>query len=134
MFRVTQEIEFCYGHRLLNYGGKCRYLHGHNGRALIVMEGPELNELGMLVDFVEIKQSLRNWISDQIDHRMILCAEDPALPLLRELDEPVLVIPDNPTAENIAKLIHDFAADQGFPVVEVSLWETPKSFATYRTD
>ena len=35
MFRVTQEIDFCYGHRLLNYGGKCRYLHGHNGRALL---------------------------------------------------------------------------------------------------
>ena len=38
MFRVSQNIEFCYGHRLLNYSGKCRHLHGHNGRAVIVLE------------------------------------------------------------------------------------------------
>ncbi len=37
MFRLTQEIDFCYGHRLLNYSGKCRHLHGHNGRAVIVL-------------------------------------------------------------------------------------------------
>ena len=38
MFRVTREIDFCYGHRLLNYDGKCSYLHGHNGRAIITIE------------------------------------------------------------------------------------------------
>jgi 6-pyruvoyltetrahydropterin/6-carboxytetrahydropterin synthase len=37
----------------------------------------------------------------------------------------------NPTAENIARLIYDFAADQGFPVVEVQLWETNSCYATY---
>ena len=44
------------------------------------------------------------------------------------------MIPVNPTAENIAKLIYDFARSRGFPIMEVSLWETPKSFATYRAD
>ena len=38
MFRITKHIEFCYGHRLLNYAGKCRYLHGHNGKAVITIE------------------------------------------------------------------------------------------------
>ncbi len=51
MFRVTREIAFCYGHRLLNYDGKCRHLHGHNGRAVITLEGPDLDPRGMLVDF-----------------------------------------------------------------------------------
>jgi 6-pyruvoyltetrahydropterin/6-carboxytetrahydropterin synthase len=37
----------------------------------------------------------------------------------------------NPTAENIAKLIFDFTAEQGFPIVECRLWETPRCFATY---
>ena len=37
----------------------------------------------------------------------------------------------NPTAENIAKLIYDYAAAQGFPVVEVRLWETESCYATY---
>jgi len=132
VFRVTQEIEFCYGHRLLNYDGKCRYLHGHNGRAVIVLEGTELDSRGMLVDFSEIKCSLRSWIDEKLDHRMILCESDPAVPLLRELNEPTFVIPHNPTAENIAKLIYDYARLREFPVVEVSLWESSKSFATYR--
>ena len=48
MFRLTQEIEFCYGHRLLNYAGKCRHLHGHNARAIIVLEGEELDRRGQL--------------------------------------------------------------------------------------
>lgn len=132
IFRVSQEIEFCYGHRLLNYSGKCRHLHGHNGRAVIVLEGEELDERGMLVDFSEIKDSLRTWIDETLDHRMILCDRDPALPFLRELGEPVQVLPDNPTAEIIARLIYAQAHDCGFPVVEVSLWETPRSFATCR--
>jgi 6-pyruvoyltetrahydropterin/6-carboxytetrahydropterin synthase len=132
MFRVTQEIDFCYGHRLLDYGGKCRHLHGHNGRAVIVLEGEQLDACGMLVDFSEIKRSLRTWIEEQLDHRMILNDRDPVLPRLRELNEPVYVIRENPTAENIAKLIYERARDAGFPVVEVSLWETPRAFATYR--
>ncbi len=132
MFRVTQRIDFCYGHRLLNYGGKCRHLHGHNGRAEIVLEGPELDACGMLVDFARIKGELRAWIDNELDHRMVLCERDPALSMLRELNEPLYVMPENPTAENIARLIFDHAQRQGFPVVEVSLWETPNSFATYR--
>jgi 6-pyruvoyltetrahydropterin/6-carboxytetrahydropterin synthase len=132
MFQVTQEIDFCYGHRLLNYAGKCRHLHGHNARAIIVLEGERLDERGMLVDFSDIKATLRTWIDDTLDHRMILCRNDPVLPSLRELGEPVHVIDCNPTAENIARLIFEQARSHGFPVVEVRLWETPRSCATYR--
>ena len=56
MFRVTREIDFCYGHRLLNYEGKCRYLHGHNGRAVISIEGEKLDHRGMVLDFSDIRQ------------------------------------------------------------------------------
>lgn len=132
MFRVSQEIEFCYGHRLLNYSGKCRHLHGHNGTAVIVLEGEQLDDRGMLVDFTDIKAQLRTWIDDHLDHRMILCDADPALPHLQELGEPLHIIDCNPTAENIARLIYEQAQVFGFPVVEVSLWESKRSFATYR--
>lgn len=132
MFRVTQQIDFCYGHRLLNYEGKCKHLHGHNGRAVISLEGECLDDRGMVVDFTDIKKSLRTWIDNELDHRMILHADDPLLPLLQQTREPVYVIPVNPTAENIAKLIFDYAKLQGFPVVEVVLWETLNSCATYR--
>ena len=132
MHRVTREIHFCYGHRLLNYDGKCRYLHGHNGRALITMERDGLDERGMVIDFSDIKRVMQVWIDEQLDHKMILHRDDPILPALRERNEPVYLLDVNPTAENIAKLIYDQARRQGFPVVEVSLWETENSYATYR--
>jgi 6-pyruvoyltetrahydropterin/6-carboxytetrahydropterin synthase len=132
MYRISQEIDFCYGHRLLNYAGKCRHLHGHNGRAVVVLESDRLDERGMVVDFSDVKRTLGAWIHEHLDHRMLLRGDDPALAQLRALGEPVFVMDENPTAENIAKLLYDQAAQSGFPVVEVSLWETRRSCATYR--
>ena len=132
MYRVTREINFCYGHRLLNYDGKCKYLHGHNGRAVITIEAPELDQRGMVLDFTDIKRVVSHWIDENLDHRMILHREDPARRALEELGEPMYLIDANPTAENIARLIFDFARGQGFPVVETLLWETPHCVATYR--
>ena len=134
MFRVSQEIEFCYGHRLLNYDGKCKHLHGHNGRLVIVLEAPELDDRGMLVDFGDIKRSVRTWVDNELDHRMILHRDDPVIPYLRSINEPMFLIDRNPTAENIARLVFEYAAAQGLPVKEVLLWETPKSYATYSQD
>lgn len=131
MYRVTREIHFCYGHRLLDYGGKCRHLHGHNGRVLIVLEGESLDGRGMLVDFTEIKRRVQTWIDENLDHNMILCRDDPILPLLRERGERVFVMDENPTAENLARLIHAHAVGSGLPVVEVTLWETERCYATY---
>jgi 6-pyruvoyltetrahydropterin/6-carboxytetrahydropterin synthase len=134
MFRVTRQIDFCYGHRLLNYAGKCRHLHGHNGRAVIAIESSQLDERGMVMDFSEIKNVVSRWIDEQLDHRMILHRDDPAVDILRKMGEPLYLLDANPTAENIAKLIYDFTAGQGFPIVEVHLWETPNCFATYRPE
>jgi 6-pyruvoyltetrahydropterin/6-carboxytetrahydropterin synthase len=131
MYRVTREIRFCYGHRLLNYDGKCKHLHGHNGRAVITIEAGRLDERGMVMDFSRIKTVINQWIDQTLDHRMVLHRDDPVLPLLRQQGEPVCVLDVNPTAENIARLIFDFAVSQGFPVTEVRLWETDHAYATY---
>lgn len=131
MFRVTREIDFCYGHRLLNYDGKCKYLHGHNGRAVIAIEAAELDRRGMVLDFSDIKRVVSQWIDENLDHRMLLQRSDPAVAPLSALGEPMFLMDANPTAENIAKLIFDFTAEQGFPIVECRLWETPRCFATY---
>src|SRR5438067_2031165 len=56
MHEVTKEIRFCYGHRLLRYEGKCRHLHGHNGRAVITLAAAKLDSLGMVLDFSQIKK------------------------------------------------------------------------------
>jgi 6-pyruvoyltetrahydropterin/6-carboxytetrahydropterin synthase len=132
MFQVTREIRFCYGHRLLKYEGKCRHLHGHNGRAVVTLQAERLDDLGMVVDFSTLKRVVGHWIDANLDHRMILHKDDPILPHLKKEGEPVFLLDVNPTAENIAKLIYDFVAAQGFPVVEVKLWETDDSFAVYR--
>ena len=131
MFRVTREFHFCYGHRLLNYDGKCRNLHGHNGKAIITLEGDRLDALGMVMDFSQMKRVLQKWIDDTIDHKMLLHRDDPVLGYLRDKGEPVVVLDVNPTAENIAKLIYDYTKAQGFPITEVVLWETESCCATY---
>jgi len=133
MFRVSREIDFCYGHRLLNYDGKCKHLHGHNGRVIITLESPTLDNRGMVLDFSDLKRVVAGWIDENLDHRMLLCKRDPMVEVLQGLGEPLFLMEDNPTAENIAKLIHEFTMTRGFPVVETRLWETPHCYATYRT-
>ncbi|HBH96443.1 MAG TPA: 6-carboxytetrahydropterin synthase QueD [Candidatus Omnitrophica bacterium] len=133
MYYVTKIIHFCYGHRLLNYQGKCRDLHGHNGKVEVELEARQLDRRGMVRDFTEIKARLQQWIDTHLDHKMILRRDDPALAALRKLKEPLYVMEANPTAENLAKLIFDQTKRLGFPVRSVSLWETPSSFAAYHT-
>jgi 6-pyruvoyltetrahydropterin/6-carboxytetrahydropterin synthase len=132
MFLVTREIEFCYGHRLLNYEGKCRYLHGHNGKAVLTFQSETLDERGMVLDFGDIKRAVSTWIDDNLDHRMILNRADSVVQLLEEMGEPLYLLDANPTAENIAREIFLVTQDLGYPIVEARLWETPKCFATYR--
>lgn len=132
MYSVTKILTFCYGHRLLNYDGKCKYLHGHNGRAEILLEREQLDPRGMVIDFSDIKGVVGEFIDKELDHRMILCKKDPMIEKLKETKEPLFIIEENPTAENIAKIIYDFSKKKGFPVVQVKLWETDTSFAIYR--
>ena len=134
MYSVTKEIHFCYGHRLLGHAGKCRHLHGHNARAIIRLESAELDPLGLVVDFKDIGDYVKSWLDAEIDHNMLLCRDDPVLPLLREAGERVYVMDVNPSAENIARLIFEHVERGGFPVVEVAVFETASAFASYRRD
>lgn len=131
-YRVTKTIDFCYGHRLIDHKGKCRYLHGHNGLVEIDVETNDLDEMGMVVDFSDIREVVKGWIDANLDHRMILNREDIVVPILLDLGEPTYLLDNNPTAENIAKLVYKQAQSHGIKVKEVRLWETPSSYATYR--
>lgn len=130
--RVTKLIDFCYGHRLLHYAGKCRHLHGHNGRLEVDLESPTLDPLGMVVDFGIVRDVIRAWIDDTLDHRMLLCRADPIVALLEAQGEPLFLMDENPTAENIAKLVYRHGVAAGLPIVEIRLWESPSSYASYR--
>lgn len=131
MYTITKTIQFCYGHRLLDYEGPCRNLHGHNGKVEIEFQTAELDSKGMVFDFREIKRVIKEWIDNHLDHVMILRKDDPMAPVLKSHAERFLTLESNPTAESIAKLIYDFAASKDYPVSRVTLWETDSSSATY---
>lgn len=132
MYTVTKEIYFCYGHRLMNYQGPCRHLHGHNGKIQVELEREVLDERGMVVDFSEIRTLIKDWIDQTLDHTMLLHQNDPLIPVLKEKNERFYIMNENPTAESIAKLIYDYARSKKLPVSRVTLWETESSFATYQ--
>ena len=56
MFQVSVEETFSAGHALRGYKGKCENPHGHNYRVRVTVEGPQLDAIGLLVDFVHVKQ------------------------------------------------------------------------------
>ncbi|HWW85181.1 MAG TPA: 6-carboxytetrahydropterin synthase [Vicinamibacterales bacterium] len=132
MYSVTKRIDFCYGHRLLDYDGVCKHPHGHNAVAEIEICTGTLDKRNMVCDFSDIKRVVKGWIDRELDHKMLLREDDPLVKSLRDLGEPVFVLESNPTVERIARLLFDYATDQGFAVVRVTVWETPTSFAEYR--
>ena len=122
MFEVTIEETFAAGHALRNYHGKCENVHGHNYRCQVTMEGSDVDENGLLVDFVELKKVVHS-VLDRLDHQW-----------LNDFP-PFNVI--NPSAENIAKYIFDevnsgLGTRPNSRLGQVRLWETDTAFAVYR--
>jgi 6-pyruvoyltetrahydropterin/6-carboxytetrahydropterin synthase len=119
MFEICVEHTFAAGHALRNYHGKCENVHGHNYRVQVGIEGPSLDENGLLHDFADLKKRLRK-TSEYLDHQFI---ND-----LKPFDE------INPSAENIAKFICDEIQKEmtAASLSYVKVWETDTSFAVYR--
>jgi 6-pyruvoyltetrahydropterin/6-carboxytetrahydropterin synthase len=134
MFSVTKRIEFCYGHRLLDYDGICKHPHGHNAVVEIEVRTGQLDNRNMVCDFSDIKRIVKGWIDRELDHKMVLRHDDPLVAPLQALGEPIYLLDSNPTVERIAQLIFDQACEAGLPVVCVRVWETATSFAEYRQD
>lgn len=132
MYKVLKEINFCYGHRLLNYEGPCKHPHGHNSRVEIHLQGMELDRRHILYEFGDLKEIVKTWIDEKFDHKMLLRKDDPLVKPLMDLGEPVTLFDTNPTAEAIAKLIFDYCESKKLPIDEVRVWETDSSYAAYR--
>ena len=121
MFEVSVEETFAAGHSLRNYKGKCENVHGHNYKVQVTIQGPQLDSIGLLVDFVEVKRLIHS-VVDRLDHQFI---ND--LPPFDAL---------NPSAENLAKYFYDEISrgmNAGGPrLAQVKIWETDITNATYR--
>jgi len=128
MYLVTKRIDFCYGHRLLDYDGVCKHPHGHNA---VVEVDVRTDKRNMVADFSDIKRVVKGWIDRELDHKMILRHDDPLVAPLEKLGEPIYKLESNPTVERIAKLIFDQSREQGIDVIAVRVWETPTSYASY---
>ena len=132
MYLVTKRIDFCYGHRLLDYDGICKHPHGHNAVVEVDVRTDRLDSRNMVADFADIKRVVKGWIDRELDHKMILRHDDPLVAPLEALKEPIYKLDSNPTVERIAKLIYENSRAAGLDVVAVRVWETPTSFAEYR--
>ena len=134
LHKVVKTIDFCYGHRLLDYEGKCRHLHGHNGLLEVAIESDSLDHRGMVMDFNDLRGVVKDWVDRNLDHKMLLHKDDPVADLLSEMGEPFYPMDDNPTAENILKHIYRQIRKEGLMVSEMRLWETPSSYTSYREE
>ena len=120
MFEISIGARFSAAHRLREYQGDCEKLHGHNWRVRLTVRAGRLNDLGMVMDFRDLKTALGR-ILDEFDHVY-----------LNELER---FAESNPTTENIARAICEDIIPQlpeGVRVKRVTCWETPGCSATYR--
>ena len=88
----------------------------------------------MVVDFGDVDEALADFIVNELDHRMLLRGDDPLVDALNSVGETAFLMQENPTAENISKLIFERALSLGLPVVSVRLWETPEAYAEFRSE
>lgn len=101
---ICVKKHFDAGHRLMDYQGKCSNLHGHRWYVEAGVEVDELDELGMGIDFTDLKSGLKD-ILDEFDHACILAKGDGLLEKLQGMR--VVVLSLNPTAEVLAKEIYE---------------------------
>lgn len=131
-YRVKKTFHLAYGHRLLNYRGKCENLHGHNGLVEVTLKAEKLDGDSMVMDFTELGGKVKAWLDENLDHKVILAKADPLAAVLAEQGQTCFLTSENPTAEVLAKLVYDEAAKMGLPAEEAAFWETPTSMAAYR--
>jgi 6-pyruvoyltetrahydropterin/6-carboxytetrahydropterin synthase len=134
-YRDRIEVVFDAGHRLLDYEGKCASPHGHTFRAEVVVEGPEIDALGLLVDFGEVKSIVKDWINAQWDHGFLLNGDDEVLiAALNQVPEAKTYVfhGRNPSAETMARELH-CVVNAALPRFQttVRIWESSAQYAEY---
>ena len=131
-----RRFTFCAGHRLVGHEGKCRNLHGHNYSLEIYVTGQEQDEIGRILDFKKLKQSVNGWIDENWDHTFILWEKDDNGISAIKSSEPhrLYELDSNPTAENMAiHFLHEVCPKilegSGAKAYKVRLWESEETCA-----
>ncbi len=127
--KLKCEFSFDAAHRLVGYEGQCSNLHGHIWRVVIEVEGNNLNDIGILWDFTNVKK-----IKNQFDHKTILknCVENhPLIFCLYETcnKDSVYKMKNNPTAENLAyEILYLCLTENPNLKYIIKVYESPKSY------
>jgi len=134
--RCIRRVQFCAGHRVWKHESKCAHLHGHNYVVLFHARAAELDNLGRVIDFSELKNRLGGWIDMHWDHGFILNRlDEEAIRAVGSIPRQKLyLIEGNPTAENLALYLLTCVApgqmvETGVTVERIILWETENSCA-----
>lgn len=120
VFEVYVKTHFSAAHKLCGYPGDCARVHGHNWIVEVYVQCRELNNIGIGIDFRDIKEGVKQ-VLVQLDHF--------------DLNELEAFKEVNPSSENIAKfLYHELSArlnDGTVKVSKVKVSETPGAGAFY---
>jgi len=138
---IMRRIKFCAGHRLYKHGGKCEFFHGHNYIADFHITGSEVDEVGRVIDFAELKRLFKGWIDEHWDHAFLLNENDQnGIEALKQVVPCKLyIMPTNPTAEGMATYLLETVCPKllegtGVSATKVAIWETEDSFAEATVD
>ncbi len=122
MYEIMVETKFAAAHKLNNYLGNCQNLHGHNWKVQVFVRGNSLSDIGLLMDFRDLKKMVNNVI-DELDHTY--------------LNEHKAFKEQNPSSENLAYYIFEILSKQidkeNLFLYKISVWETDKVCASYST-
>jgi len=134
---IMRQIKFCAGHRLYRHGGKCEFFHGHNYTTEFHVTADEVDPVGRIIDFSDLKRTFKGWIDEHWDHGFLLSEEDEngiaAIKSVRPAK--YFLLPYNPTAENMARYLLEVVcpkllAGTRVRAQQVVVWETDESSAT----
>ncbi len=120
MYELCVKTYFSAAHRLREYSGSCEALHGHNWDVEVFVRGQQLNNIGLLIDFKEIKQTVKH-VLDELDHT--------------DLNSLTEFVTENPSSENIARFLYRRIGEklntETCIVSRINVYETPTSRASY---
>ena len=131
--KIGKVFNISYAHRLMNHPGKCKHLHGHNGKVEIQIKSTIDPDTDMVIDFDEITQKVKWQVDELLDHSTILHKDDPLAVILWGEGEKVVALNRHPTAEILSSLIYDITIQNidslGLFKCSVGFWETEDSYA-----
>lgn len=119
-FVLKTLLDFAAAHTLEGYPGDCAKMHGHNWKIEVEIIGDKLNDIGMVIDFKDIKRHAKEVIKE-LDHTY--------------LNDHDYFKDTNPTAENIAVYLYQTIQSRIetdlVKMHAITVWENDRNCVTY---